>query len=484
MSIFKDLRPTSIYNYFEEILQVPRPSKKEEKIQAYLIDFAKRNNLPYKKDEVGNILITKPATAGKEGVKTVILQSHSDMVPEKNSDVEHNFETDPIQAFIDNGWIRAKGTTLGADCGIGIAASLAVLTDKEIKHGKIEALFTADEETGLTGAFGIQEGFLEGEILLNLDSEDEGELFIGSAGGIDSIINLDYKTQVIADNSEVYTLSIDGLNGGHSGDEIHKGHANAIKLMTRFLWNLSKDVKFQLADFKAGRLRNAIPRDAKATICLQPTDVQKLNELYKSYFEIFKNEFKIVEKNIVFELKKDKLPQQVIDCETKTKLINSLYACPHGVYAWSKDIDGLVETSTNLATVKFTENNTIEIVTSQRSSVETAKLDIASMVESTFLSVGANVVHSDGYPGWQPNTDSEILNITEASYKELFNQQPDVKAIHAGLECGLFLEKYPNLDMISFGPTIKGAHTPVEGLEIATVPKFWDLLVDVLEKIK
>ncbi len=484
MSIFKDLQPSSIYNYFEEILQVPRPSKKEEKIQAYLIDFAKKNNLPYKKDGVGNILITKPATAGKENVKTVILQSHADMVPEKNSDVEHNFETDPIQAFIDNGWIRAKGTTLGADCGIGVAASLAVLTDTQIKHGKIEALFTSDEETGLTGAFGIQKGFLEGEILLNLDSEDEGELFIGSAGGIDTVVNLSYKTQPIANNSVAYTISIDGLNGGHSGDEIHNGNANAIKLLTRFLWNLSKDVKFQLANFKAGRLRNAIPRDAKATICLQPNDVEKLKELYENYLTIFKNEFKVVEKNIIFELEKAELPEQVIDCKTKINLINSLYACPHGVYAWSKEIKGLVETSTNLATVKFTDKNTIEIVTSQRSSVESAKLDLASMIESTFLMVGANIVHSDGYPGWQPNTDSEILNITEASYKKLFNQQPAVKAIHAGLECGLFLEKYPDLDMISFGPTIKGAHTPVEGLEIATVPKFWDLLVDVLEKIK
>ena len=484
MSIFKDLQPSSIYNYFEEILQVPRPSKKEEKIQAYLINFAKKNNLPYKKDEVGNILITKPATSGKENVKTVILQSHADMVPEKNSDVEHNFETDPIQAFIDNGWIRAKGTTLGADCGIGVAATLAVLTDTQIKHGKIEALFTADEETGLTGAFGIQEGFLEGEILLNLDSEDEGELFIGSAGGIDTVVNLNYKTHPIANNSVAYTISIDGLNGGHSGDEIHNGNANAIKLMTRFLWNLSKDVKFQLANFKAGRLRNAIPRDAKATICLQPNDVEKLKELYENYLTIFKNEFKVVEKNIIFELEKAELPEQVIDCETKINLINSLYACPHGVYAWSKEIEGLVETSTNLATVKFTENNTIEIVTSQRSSVESAKIDLASMVESTFLMVGANIVHSDGYPGWQPNTNSEILKITESSYKKLFNQQPAVKAIHAGLECGLFLEKYPDLDMISFGPTIKGAHTPVEGLEIATVPKFWDLLVDVLEKIK
>ncbi len=482
--MFRDLEPQAIYKYFAEILQVPRPSKKEEKIQAYLIDFAKKNNLAYKKDEVGNVLITKPATAGKENVKTVILQSHSDMVPEKNSDVEHNFETDPILAFIDNGWIRAKGTTLGADCGIGIAATLAVLVDKEIKHGPIEALFTYDEESGLTGAFGIKEGFLKGEILLNLDSEDEGEIFIGSAGGIDSIINLNYTTEEITQNSEAYTISIDGLNGGHSGDEIHKGHANAIKLLTRFLWNLSKNTNFQLSYFKAGRLRNAIPRDAKATICLLPEDVINLHELHKLFHETYKNEFKATEKEIIFEIEKTELPENAIDNKTKVNLINSLYACPHGVYAWSHDIENLVETSTNLAIVKFLENNEIEIVTSQRSSVATAKIDLASMVESTFLLAGAKVKHSDGYPGWQPNTDSEILNISVESYKLLFGVQPEVKAIHAGLECGLFLEKYPNLDMVSFGPTIKGAHTPVEGLEIATVPKFWDLLVDILEKIK
>lgn len=484
MSIFKDLKPEGIYKYFEEILQVPRPSKNEEKIQAYLVDFAKKNNLPYKKDDVGNILITKPATAGYENAKTVILQSHADMVPEKNSDVEHNFETDPIQAFIDNGWIRAKGTTLGADCGIGVAATLAVLTDSTLQHGNIEALFTADEETGLTGAFGIQEGFLKGDILLNLDSEDWGEVFIGSAGGIDTVVTLDYQTKPVSENCVAYTISIDGLNGGHSGDEIHKGNANAIKLLTRFLWNLSKTVKFQISHIKAGRLRNAIPRDAKATICLQQADTQKLIDLHKEYTSIYKNEFKAIEKEIIFEVEKTEKPLQAIDCETKTKLSNALYACPHGVYAWSKEIEGLVETSTNLATVKMLDNNKIEIVTSQRSSVETAKIDLASMVESNFLQAGASVKQSDGYPGWQPNTNSEILNITVDSYKKLFGKEPEVKAIHAGLECGLFLEKYPNLDMVSFGPTIKGAHTPLEGLEIATVPKFWDLLVDVLAKIK
>ena len=470
--------------YFEEILQIPRPSKKEEKIIAYLEDFAKFNNLQYKKDEVGNILILKPGTAGMENATTVILQSHMDMVPEKSSDIEHNFETDPIQAFIEDGWIKAKGTTLGADDGIGVAAQLAVLVEKDIKHGPIECLFTVDEETGLTGAFALQNGFLEGKILINLDSEDEGEIFIGCAGGIDSIFTFEYQKEKAPENSIAFKIFIDELNGGHSGDEIHKGNANAIKLLNRFLWKLRAEFEFQLNIFKAGKLRNAIPRDAQAIITFNKDNKTQFVEFYNKYKDIFITENSVIEKNLKFEIENAEMPDFVIDNKTQHALLNSLYACPHGVYAWSQDIEGLVETSTNLATVNFIDNNQIQIVTSQRSASESSKDDIASMVASIFILAGAKVKNSDGYPGWKPNTDSEILEITNSSYKNLFQKEPIVRAIHAGLECGLFLEKYPYLDMISFGPTIKGAHTPTERMEIITVQKFWDLLIDVLKNIK
>lgn len=479
----KDLDPKSVFQYFDKILQIPRPSKKEGKIIAFLEEFAKQNNLEYKKDKVGNVLIKKAASQGYENKPTVILQSHLDMVPEKRTDVNHNFETDPIKAFVDtDNWIKTKGTTLGADDGIGIAAAMAVLTDKNIKHPPIEALFTVDEETGMTGAFGIEKGFLSGKILINLDSEDEGELFIGSAGGMDTTAELKFYKTAFEQDMTTIEVSIDKLHGGHSGDEIDKGYANAIQLLNRFLWNVYNSIGLRLSYIEGGKLRNAIPKDAKAVIAIQQQNFEKFESLFSEYRKIFENEYGVVEPNLEFEYQIVENTDNLIDKATTHSLLWSLYACPHGVYAMDKEMDNLVQTSTNLATVRM-QDDKIVIGTSQRSSIDTAKMDIATKVRTTFELAGAEVIHGSFYPGWKPNPNSPILKTTVESYKKLFNQQPIVRAIHAGLECGLLLEKYPDLDMISFGPTIKGAHTPDEKLEIVTVKKFWDLLVDVLENI-
>lgn len=479
--IFKDLQPKLVFKYFEEILQIPRPSKKEEKIVAYLVDFAKEHNFDCKVDKVGNVLITKPATQGMENKKTVILQSHLDMVPEKRTDLDHNFETDPIKAHIEDGWVKTNGTTLGGDDGIGIAAAMAVLTEPNLKHPKIEALFTADEETGMTGAFGIKNDFLKGEVLINLDSEDEGELFIGSAGGIDTEAVFEYTAEPANEKDIAIEVLIDKLHGGHSGDEIHNGYGNAIQLINRFLWNVNNKFGIRLSKFEGGTLRNAIPKDAKATFTISSENLDEFNKLFNKFKADFVNEYGVVEPNMVFEYKKIDKVDFIIDKTTQHGLLWGLYAAPHGEQVWDKNMDNLVETSTNLATLRYLEDNKIKIGTSQRSSVDSAKYDIASKVRTVFELAGADVKHGDGYPGWKPNPDSEILKVTEKSYEKLFGKKPIVRAIHAGLECGLFLEKYPNFDMISFGPTIKGAHTPDERMKISTVKMFWDLLVDVLE---
>ncbi|MFP4555978.1 MAG: aminoacyl-histidine dipeptidase [Bacteroidales bacterium] len=483
MSGIDTLKPAEIWKYFNEILQIPRPSKNEEKIIAYLQDFGIKHNLETITDKAGNMLIRKPATKGMENRMSVVLQSHVDMVCEKNSDIEHDFSNDPIKAYVDKGWVKAKGTTLGADDGIGIAAQLAILASTSIKHGPIECLFTVDEETGLTGAFEMEPNFFNSKILLNLDSEDEGELFIGCAGGVDTSITFAYDTEKIPSESKSFNLSITGLKGGHSGDEIDKGLGNSIKIINRFLWKGTRKYDLRIASLEGGNLRNAIPREAFATFVIHKDEVKSMLQLFDEYKKDVANEFGGIEPNIKIELNECEMPQRVIDEPTQYDLLNALYGCPHGVISMSHQIPGLVETSTNLAAIKFIQDNQILITTSQRSSIDSAKQDIANMVESVFRLANASVVHSGGYPGWKPNRDSEILSITEGSYKKLFGEEPVVRAIHAGLECGLFLEKYPGLDMISFGPTIKGAHSPDERLDIETTDKFWKLLLDVLEKI-
>ena len=477
-----DLEPSKIWKYFDEILKIPRPSKKEEKVINYLQDFAQKQNLEFEKDDANNVIIRKNAFPGKENNEPVVLQSHLDMVCEKNADVEFNFDTDPIQAYIDGDWVRAKGTTLGGDDGIGIAASLAVLASDDIKHGPIEALFTSDEETGMTGAFGLQPGFIKGKTLINLDSEDEGELFIGCAGGVDTVAYFNYKKKQIPENHIAYRISVTGLSGGHSGDEIDKGLGNANKILNRILRGV-ETFKIRLSDFNGGNLRNAIAREAFATITLNRYKAFEFEKCITSYAEAIKKEYSITEKKLNITLEQIDLPMFVIDKLTQRNLLLSINACWHGVYQMSADMPGLVETSTNLASVKFIKGNKIKVETSQRSSVESSKYDMKETVASVFKLAGAKVKHGDGYPGWKPNTNSNILNITNGSYKKLFENEPIIRAIHAGLECGLFLEKYPEMDMISFGPTIKGAHSPDERMNIPTVKKFWDLLIDVLEKL-
>ena len=479
----KDLQPVEIWKYFDDIVKLPRPSKKEEKIIQYLIDFAVKHKLDYEKDDVGNVIIRKPGTAGKEKSKTVILQSHSDMVCEKNQDTVHNFDKDPIQAYVDGDWVKAKGTTLGGDDGIGIAAALAILASDTIKHPPIEALFTADEETGMSGAFGLKPGFMKGTVLINLDSEDEGELFIGCAGGMDTVAEFTYKKKPLPKNAEAWKISVTGLKGGHSGDEIDKGLGNSNKILNRIILNTNKKFEIRLSDFNGGNLRNAIPREAFAIVTINKNNSTEFEANVKKTADRIKDEFKTTEPDLKVELEKTTMPEFVISNKNQYKLLHSIYACWHGVYAMSPDMPGLVETSTNLASVKFTNESKIRIETSQRSSIESAKYDMAQTVGAVFELAGATVKHGDGYPGWKPNVKSDILKITEDSYMKLFGTKPVVRAIHAGLECGLFLEKYPYLDMISFGPTIKGAHSPDERMNIPTVKKFWDLLVDVLDRI-
>lgn len=478
----KDLKPAIVFRYFEEVCQVPRPSKKEEKIRAYLLDFAQKHNLACKTDEAGNVLMSKPATAGKENLKTVILQSHMDMVCEKNKDTQHNFDTDPIETYIDGEWLKAKGTTLGADNGIGVATQLAVLASDDIEHGPIQCLFTVDEETGLTGAFALKEGFMDGDILINLDSEDEGELFIGCAGGAGTTAQFPCPMTAAPEGYFFFRVAVKGLTGGHSGDDINKNRANANKLLNRFLVQLMQKYDLYLCEIDGGNLHNAIPREAHAVCAVPMKDKESVRVDLNIYLSEVENEFAVTEPNLVMELESESPCAEVMQQDAMKNFLHSIYAVHNGVYAMSQDIPGLVETSSNLASIKQRDGKLV-VVTSQRSSILSSRKDMSQMVSSAFLLGGAEVTTGDGYPGWKPNPSSEILQVSVESYKRLFATEPKIKAIHAGLECGLFLEKYPSLDMVSFGPTLRGVHSPDERMLIPTVDKFWRHLLDVLAHI-
>lgn len=483
MDKLEQLSPQPLFKYFGQICQVPRPSKKEEKIRKFLLDFADKHQLQAKTDNAGNVLITKPATPGKEKAPVVILQTHMDMVCEKNGDKVFNFDTDPIEPVVTDGWVKANGTTLGADCGIGIAAQLAVLTSSNIKHGPVECLITVDEETSLTGASELEEGFLTGSVMLNLDSEDEGELFIGCAGGIDTLATLTCNYTSLPEGSAAYRINVAGLLGGHSGDDIHKNRGNAIKIAVRFLNELNRAFSIKLSDIEGGNLRNAIPREASATVVIPREQKDNFIRHFEKFESVLSLEYELSEPNISITVYEVPLPDRVMDETTKNKLIAALHTCPHGVIEMSSRMEGMVETSTNLASVKPGQESQIIVTTSQRSEIESRKHYIAGVIRAVFETAGADVRHSEGYPGWTPNTESEILKTTVSSYKKLFSKEPVVRSIHAGLECGILLEKYPHLDMVSFGPTIKGAHSPDERLDIASTEKFWNHLVDVLESI-
>lgn len=483
MILLSQLKPSPVWKYFDEVCRIPRLSRNEERIRQYLLEFARKNKLKSKEDDAGNILIIKPGSPGMENRKTVVLQSHMDMVGEKNADHPHNWNKDPIIPVVNEGWVTAQGTTLGADDGIGIASQLAILTDTNLQAGMIECLFTVDEESGMTGAIGLEPDFFTGRTLINLDSEDEGILYIGCAGGMDTVGTMKYVSVPAGKNNKALEISVTGLRGGHSGDEIHKGFGNSVKIMNRLLWNLSNKYNISLSNFDGGNLRNAIPREAFATIIISKQSTAEVISWIENFYLTIGEEFREIEKDLKISVKESELPFSMMDKESQNRLLSALTCCPHGAIAWSKDMEDLVETSTNLASVKFEEKNTVKIVTTQRSSIESSKHDVAAMVETCLKLAGAEVVHSAGYPGWRPNMTSEILKITRNSYQKLFGKEPKIRAIHAGLECGLIFEKFKGIDMISFGPTIRGAHTPEEKIEIRTAQMFWDLLVDVINNI-
>lgn len=483
MESLKNIEPARIWKSFDEICSIPRLSKKEDKIISFLISFARKNRLKFRQDQAGNLLILKNASPGKEKIRPIILQCHVDMVGDKEMNIGHDFDKDPIIPLIKGSWVTASGTTLGADNGIGIAVIIALLEDNKAVHGPLECLFTVDEETGMTGAANLEPGFIKSKTLLNLDSEDEGQLFIGCAGGVDTNARFKIKTRSRKVRSKTYLIKLSGLKGGHSGDEIHKQHGNAIVLLNRFLWNTSKEFKIAISRFEGGGLRNAIPRDAEALITVPTENAYNFENYFQIFVGVLRKELDKTEPGFRFVLKESTPARSVLTNKLQQRLLNSLYACPHGVIQWSKDFEGLVETSTNLASVKFIDNKEIVIITSQRSSVDSAKKDISDKVASVFSLANAKIERTTAYPGWIPNLNSEILQITIKAYNKLFRKKPLVKTIHAGLECGLILEKYPGMDMISFGPTIRGAHTPNEKIHIKSTLKFWKLLNEVLKNI-
>ncbi len=481
MNLLSELTPQPLWGYFARILEIPRPSKKEEKIIAFLEQFAGEQGLPFKKDEAGNVLISKPAFPGREGSLPLVLQTHLDMVCEKNSDKVFDFEKDAIVPVMMGEWVSADGTTLGADDGIGIAAQLAVLASGSLRHGPLECLFTVDEETGLTGARALKPGFFSGTALVNLDSEDEGEIFIGCAGGMDTTAQFSYRAMPVAAGKKALRFRVTGLAGGHSGDDIHRGLGNANKLLARFLVQAAERFPYALATFDGGNLRNAIAREAEAVVVTAPAQAAPLRAFFDRFASLLRFEYEITEPGLTLHAGEVDLPAIGIDPRSARRLLDALTACPHGVLEMSSRMPGMVETSTNLAAVKCSEPGVITVTTSQRSEIESRKIMAASMVASLFRLAGATVDHSDGYPGWTPNPSSPLLKSCVETYRELFGTQPVVRSIHAGLECGLFLEKYPGLDMVSIGPTIKGAHSPSERINIETVRKFWDHLVAILE---
>lgn len=483
MTQIKDIEPKEVWSIFSEMLQIPRPSKHEEKIQEWAVNFGKKLGLETLKDEAGNVIIKKPATPGMEDRKGVVLQGHLDMVPQKNSDKNHNFETDAIEAFVDGDWVTANGTTLGADNGIGVAAAMAVLASKTIKHGPVEALLTATEETGMDGANGLKGGVLDGDILINLDSEDEGELYVGCAGGEDATVTFSYSEEAIKGDFVGLNLKVTGLKGGHSGIDIPLGRGNANKIFFRILY-AAQQLGVRLVSINGGSLRNAIPREAFGVIAIEQQKVAALKALVQKITDEVKNELSATEPDLTISVDETALPETAIDTTTQVNLTAAVIACPNGVIRMSNSMEGLVETSTNLAIVKSdSAAKTIICASLMRSSVDSARVELATRIKAVFELAGAEVEFSGAYPGWKPNMDSPILKTMQKIYDNKFGKIPEIKAIHAGLECGILGGNYPNWDMISFGPTIRFPHSPDEKVNIATVQKFWDFLVATLENI-
>lgn len=474
----RDLEPKILWNNFENLNAVPRPSKKEEKIIKYVKEFGEKLNLETYVDKIGNVIIKKPATLGMENKKTVILQSHIDMVHQKNADTDFDFNSQGIISYIDNDWVKAKGTTLGADNGIGASAMLSILESKDIEHPNIEALFTIDEETGMTGAFNLEKGILEGKILLNLDTEDDDEFSIGCAGGIDTNTIYKYNPKDVSKTSKAFKITVKGLKGGHSGMDIHLERGNANKIMNRLIYN-SKKYGLEVGEIDGGSLRNAIPRESFAIITLENEDFL-IN--FKEVANNIKNELSISEPNLSILIEESDFPKNTMSVDDVEKMTNSIQSLHNGVYKMSLSIPGLVETSSSLARV-IVKNGEFKTQSLQRSSVESSKIDVAYTVGAALKNMGANVEHTGSYPGWNPNPNSEILDIMVNKYTDMFKEKPNVAACHAGLECGILGERYPGVDMISFGPTIKNPHSPDEKVNINSVNKFWNFLLETLKII-
>jgi dipeptidase D len=484
MASVKNIQPTEVWSVFDEMLQIPRPSHHEEKIEEWAVKFGQSLGLETIKDEAKNVIIRKPATPGMENRKGVVLQGHLDMVPQKNSDKAFDFKTDPIEAIVDGDWVKANGTTLGADNGIGVSSAMAVLASKTIKHGPVEVLLTSTEETGMDGAEGLAPGILTGDILINLDSEDEGELYVGCAGGEDANITFNYTEESTPAGFVGVKLSVTGLKGGHSGIDISLGRGNAIKVFFRILNEANMKMDVRLASIDGGSLRNAIPREAFGILAVEISKVELLKQVVAEVTDTIKNELAATEPSISVKVEPSNLPAFVIDKKTQEKLSFSIRACPNGVIRMSDSMEGLVETSSNLAIIKSDpDSKTINGACLMRSSVDSAKKELGARIDAVFNLAGGKVEFSGAYPGWKPNLNSPILKTMQTVYNEKFGKIPEIKAIHAGLECGILGGNYPHWDMISFGPTIRHPHSPDEKVNIPTVQKFWDFLVATLENI-
>lgn len=482
MNDIRKLEPKPVWNYFHELTQIPRPSKKEGKVVEFIKEFGKKHKLETIVDKVGNVVIRKPATKGMEKRKGVIFQTHLDMVPQKNNDKKHDFEKDPIETIIDGEWVKANGTTLGSDNGIGVAAVLAVLASADIVHGPVEALFTIDEETGMTGAFGLKKGQLKGDILLNLDSEDENEICVGCAGGLDVSAKKNYAEEKTPKGLTAYRVTAKGMKGGHSGVDIALGRANSNKLMFRFLMQAESDFGIRLAEASGGDLRNAIPRESYSILLVPDIKAKEFEKFVKGYEKMYKSEFAETEPDLTFSCKKVELPSRVMNQGEQFRIIRAIFACPNGVQRMSQTMKGLVETSNNLAIVKCAGGK-FECHNLTRSSVDTSKEATAWKIAAVFHLIEADVTLTGGYPGWKPNMQSSILKIMSGVYTKMFGNNADIKAIHAGLECAIIGGVYPNLDMISFGPTIKFPHSPDEKVNIKSVKKFYSLLCETLKQV-
>lgn len=481
-SEIRQLQPQSLWNHFVDLNAVPRPSKKEERVIQFMKDFGTQLGLETFEDEIRNVIIRKPATKGMENRKAIVLQSHLDMVHQKNNDTIFDFDKEGIKMIIDGDWVRAKGTTLGADNGIGVATIMAILASNDISHPAIDALFTIDEETGMTGALNLKGGILKGEILLNLDTEQDDEIDIGCAGGIDVTAKRTYQEENIPADHIGYTLTVSGLNGGHSGMDIHKGLGNANKLMNRILYAISRELNAKVASINGGSLRNAIPRESVSVVTIAKDSESQMATLISTLSEEIKAEYITMEPGLNITMVSVATPQKGMKADDQTQILNAIYTANNGVYRMSADIPDLVETSNNVARVLL-ENGELMIGCLTRSSVESSKMDLANALRAAFELAGCDVVFSGNYPGWTPNVHSPILKTMEGIYEKLFNEKPKVVACHAGLECGILGANYPGMDMISFGPTILGAHSPDERVSISSVQKYWKFVLEILKEI-